>query len=174
MGYFDALTSSSFKTAQDGTRLFFPWGTLGGGYCLASEQDYLRLRQQIKTYLIVCLVLIIISNPLLGYLTTFAIAALMVGLYLVWMRYALRGLEKSGERLSLRESMTSQARTHNAATLWLLQIASIIFVIIGAVMLFADSGNRLIGLASILFFGTCGIFIARMLWLRRRATLPKQ
>jgi hypothetical protein len=31
MGYLDALTSGSFKTTEDGERLFFPWGPLGDG-----------------------------------------------------------------------------------------------------------------------------------------------
>ena len=171
MGYFDALTSSSFKTAPDGTKLFFPWGTLGSGYSIASEQDFLRLRRQIKIYLTVSLVLIVISNPLLGYLNTFAIAVILIGFYLVWMRYALRGLKKSSEKLSLQESMTSQALAHNLTTLWLLQFAAVAFVVIGIVMLFTSSGSRLIGLLAILFFGVCGIFTARMIALRRRATI---
>ena len=43
MGYFDALTSSYFKTTPDGRKLFFPWGVLGRGYTIDSEQDYERL-----------------------------------------------------------------------------------------------------------------------------------
>jgi hypothetical protein len=171
MGYFDALTSSSFKTASDGTRLFFPWGTLGSGYSIASEQDYLRLRRQIKIYLTVSLVLIVVCNPFLGYLITFAIVALLIGFYLVWMRYTLRELKKSSERLSLQESMTSQALAHNLTTLWLLQVAAVAFVVIGVVMLFASPGSRLIGLLSVLFFGVCGIFNARMIAMRRRETI---
>ena len=45
MGYFDALTSGYFKTAPDGRKLFFPWGVLGRGYAIDSEQDYERLRR---------------------------------------------------------------------------------------------------------------------------------
>ena len=52
MGYFEALASSSFKTAADGSRLFFPSGRRGRGYVIASERDYQRLRRQIKTYLV--------------------------------------------------------------------------------------------------------------------------
>ncbi len=37
MGYFEALTSSSFKTTKGGQKLFFPWGTLGRGYVIPSE-----------------------------------------------------------------------------------------------------------------------------------------
>jgi hypothetical protein len=67
MGYFDGLISGSFKTTQDGRRLFFPWGVLGSGYSIASERDYQRLRQQVKGYMIVSLVLIIASHyALLG------------------------------------------------------------------------------------------------------------
>ena len=44
MGYFDALTSGTFKTTPDGKRLFFPWGTLGRGYIVGTETDYERLR----------------------------------------------------------------------------------------------------------------------------------
>jgi hypothetical protein len=171
MGYFDALTTSSFKTAQDGTRLFFPWGIRGSGYRIPSEENYLRLRRQIKAYLMVSLVLIIVSGPLLGYPRSFAIAALLIGFYLVWVRQALRGLTKSSERLTLQESMTSQAVAHNPVVLRLLQIASIVFVVCGALMLFADSRSRLIGLLAILFFGACGVFITRMITLRRRATI---
>ena len=58
MGYFDGLTSGSFKTAQDGRRLFFPWGVLGSGYAIASEQDYQRLRRQVKAYMVAMLVLV--------------------------------------------------------------------------------------------------------------------
>jgi hypothetical protein len=38
MGFFNALTSSGFKTGQDGRKLFFPWGVLGRGYIIDSER----------------------------------------------------------------------------------------------------------------------------------------
>jgi hypothetical protein len=50
MGYLDAITSSAFKTADDGHKLYCPWGTLGRGYVLGSNEDYLRLRGQIKIF----------------------------------------------------------------------------------------------------------------------------
>ena len=60
MGYFDALTSSSFKTTEDGRRLFFPWGTLGRGYAIPSEEEFERLRRRVKAYLAISLPLIIV------------------------------------------------------------------------------------------------------------------
>ena len=48
------------------------------------------------------------------------IGALLIASYLRWMRYLLRGLQASDERLSLQDSMTSQARAHSVTGLWLL------------------------------------------------------
>ena len=41
------------------------------------------------------------------------IGALLIAFYLGWMRYLLRGLQASDQRLSLHDSMTSQARAHS-------------------------------------------------------------
>ena len=80
MGYFDALTSSYFKTAQDGRKLFFPWGPLGRGYVIASERDYKRLQRQVKVYTGVSLVLIIGAVAFQGFLAALAIGALLINL----------------------------------------------------------------------------------------------
>jgi hypothetical protein len=57
MGVFDG--SGRFTTAQDGSRLFFPRYSGGSGYVIASEQDYERLRRQVKVYEIVCLIVVV-------------------------------------------------------------------------------------------------------------------
>jgi threonine/homoserine/homoserine lactone efflux protein len=171
MGYFDGLVSGNFKTAQDRSKLFFPWGILGSGYAISSEADYRRLRQQVKGYIVVSLVLIIASASLLDYPSTFVLVVPLSGFYLVWMRYALRRLKKSDERLSLQESMTSQAQAHKVVILWLLEIFSVAFVAVAVVMLVVDPDKRLLALASIFLFGLCAAKIARMLVLRRRAAI---
>jgi Ca2+/Na+ antiporter len=168
MGYFDALTSSAFKTGKDGGRLFFPWGVLGRGYVLASERDYERLQRQIKAYMIVTLVLIVGTVVLQAYLWSVIAVALLIAVYVIWVMYLLRGLQPSDERLSLEESMTSQAVRHNATVLWLMQIGSLIFVAAGILMLVLEPGNWLIALASTVFFGLCAAVFARMLFLRSR------
>jgi Ca2+/Na+ antiporter len=168
MGYFDGLTSGSFKTAQDGRKLFFPWGVLGSGYAIASEPDYQRLRQQVKAYMAVTLVLVIVSGMYEPYLAPLAAAAVLVCFYLGWMWRVLPRLQRSDEKLSLQESMTSQAQAHGAVMLWVLEIASILFVITGVVMLVFDPGSRLTALACTVFFGLCAAKIARLLVLRNR------
>jgi Ca2+/Na+ antiporter len=168
MGYFDALTSGTFKTTQDGRRLFFPWGVLGSGYCIASEQDYQRLRQQVKGYMIVTLVLIIAAGSFKGYVVSVVVAALLTTAYVAWMWHLLRRLKNSGERLSLQESMTSQANASGALVLWLLEIASLALIGGGIFMVVVDPSQWPVALASIIFSGLCAAKMTRMLVLRRR------
>jgi hypothetical protein len=168
MGYFDGLISGSFKTTQDGRRLFFPWGVLGSGYSIASERDYQRLRQQVKGYMIVSLVLIIASGSFEGYVIPVAVVALLTTLYLAWIWHVLRRLQHSDERLSLEESMTSQAQALSVMVLWGLEIGALALVGGGIIMLVVDPSQWLIALASIFLFGLCAAKFTRMLVLRRR------
>src|ERR1700680_138244 len=105
MGYFDALTSSAFKTTPDGRKLFFPWGAMGRGYEIGPEQDYETLRWRIKLWIIVALGLMWAASQLLGFLASFIVTAAMLAFYLGWMWYLLRSLRPSAERLTVRESM---------------------------------------------------------------------
>jgi hypothetical protein len=138
MGYFDALGSSAFKTGQDGRKLFFPWGVLGRCYIIDSDQGYDRLRRLIKGYTIVSMVLIVGSLSLAGYLASFVITGLTIGFYSIWMPYLLGDLKRSDERLSLRESISSQAQAHGLVVLWLLEIGALVFVVAGIFMFVFD------------------------------------
>jgi hypothetical protein len=169
MGYFDALTSSCFKTAHDGRKLFFPWGVLGRGYVIPSNADYERLRGQLKIYTIVSLLLIIAAAAFRNYLAAFGIAAILILFYFGWARYLMRGLQPSEERMSLNESMATQAVHHGAIGLWVLEIISLLFVAIGLFMFFTDPSGHLLALGSIIFFGFCAVVLMRMIMLRRRS-----
>jgi hypothetical protein len=170
MGYFDALTSSYFKTGQDGRKLFFPWGVIGRGYVVPSEEHYERLRKPLKLYMIVSLTAIIVAAMAFSTLATLALGGAFMVFYAVWSRQLLKGLSASDERLSLTESMTTQALTHNTFAIWALEIASLLLVAGGVAIFFIDPAQWLSGLAAIVFFGLCAVFIARMLILRRRAS----
>jgi hypothetical protein len=161
MGYIEWLISGSFKTTEDGRRLFFPWGVFGRGYAIASEENYWRLRQQVKAYSVVILLVMIVTP---GYTITVALEALLVALYLAWMWVLLPRLQAADEGLSLRESITSQARAHGPVLLWLLNIVSLAFVVNGTWLFIVEPGRRLVWLAVILFFGLCAAIAIRMLW----------
>src|SRR4051812_5384017 len=170
MGYFDALTSRYFKTGPDGRQLFFPWGVLGRGYLLGSERDYDQLRQRLKIYAIVALVAIVGPAALQIPMASIVIAVLLVAFYFIWVSYLLRGLQASDEKLSWRESITSQAHAHSAVALWSLQVVSLGFVGIGVFILVVEPGKWLKALAAVVFFGLCAAVFAFMLVLRSRRT----
>lgn len=173
MGYFDGLTSGSFKATEDGRRLFFPWGVLGGGYAIASEPDYQRLRTQVKTYMVITLAAVIASGMYEPYRAPLAAAALLVCFYLGWMWRLLPRMERSDESLSMQESMTTQARAHGPVVLWLLEIVSIVFVMSGIAIFVFDSGSRFTALFCIAFFGLCAAKIARLIVLRNRTSATR-
>jgi hypothetical protein len=166
MGYIDALTSSCFKTAQDGSKLFFPWGTLGRGYVIPSQPVYERLQRQVSAVMALTLpvsITVVVLSNLFG-LTIVALAiVLCIACAMVWTRYVVRGLQPTTERLSLQESITSQARLHSPALLWSILIVSLVFVGAGIYVLIINPRNWLAPVAAISFFGFGVAFLANML-----------
>jgi hypothetical protein len=169
MGHFKAINASYFKIAQDGRKLFYPWGIMGRGFVIPTQEHFERLQRQLETYTLVMLV-IVGSVVVLDVLWAFAVAAVFIIFYLAWMPYLLRGLQPSDERLSMRESMATQARMHSAAGLWLMLCGSLLFVAIGGVLLVVDPDEWIIGLLSVGFFGLCAAVFVRMLLLRPHTT----
>jgi hypothetical protein len=168
MGYFDALASTSFKTTDDGRRLFFPLGAFGRGYVVSSEEDFARLRKGVKIYLIVSLLLIIGSIPFMGPLGGLILLPFLVVPYALWAYAQCRNLERTDERLTVNEALVGQALQHSKFGLWSLEVCSVLFVVAGIFILAADPKNWLVGLASIVFFGFCTVMIGRMLMVKRR------
>jgi hypothetical protein len=168
MGYFDALTSGAFKTTPDGRKLFFPWGALGRGYEIGPEQDYETLRRRVKLWTIVGLVLILVTSQLLGFLASFIVTAAMLAFYLGWMQFLLRSLRPSDERLTIRESMTTQARAQSPVLLWTCLIASIAFVVASLFILIVTPDKWPVAIAGIVFFGAAAAVFGFMLVQRRQ------
>jgi hypothetical protein len=164
MGYFDALASSSFKTTEDGRRLFFPWGTLGRGYAIPSEAEFERLRRGVKAYLAISLPLIILAVTWKRFLGGSVLLPLLIVPYALWARSQCRRLQPTEEKLTLSE--TGQA--HGTVELWLLELAALAFVGAGALILVLDPGNWPLAAASIGFFGLCAVMLSRMLLNKRR------
>jgi len=190
--YFNADNANGyFRTDQHGRKLFFPWGIFGRGYVIASEQDYQRLRRELRVYVGISGIYMVVAftqvSIMLGivmhvpigstidyqyfqtYLTVFAVVALpmlVVGLvhYIALVKLSLlHGLQP----------LPSTARVHHTrSTLWFLAIGSLAFVAVGMVMLATDHGNWLIALGLIVFFGFSAVYFTRLLVLRRLAVRP--
>lgn len=169
MGYFDAITSGSFKTAPDGRQLFFPWGVIGHGYVIPTDAEYHRLRRQTKIYTAVSLALIIAVAMMQHFLWTLGVGGVLMAAYAAWAYVQMRRLQPTDERLSYRESLSTQAFLHNKVVLWAMEVVSILYVVTGLVILVVDPQSWLIALGSVVFFGACAVVFARMLMLRKRA-----
>jgi hypothetical protein len=163
MGYLDALTSRAFKTMPDGRKVFFPLGVLVRGYVVGSERDYERLRRQ-YTILFIAVVLPIGAVIAHEYVAALILMVAYCAIYFAWMWHVLRGLQRSDERLSLRE----QARTSNPVVLWAGLIVSIGFVVLGFLILMADLGKWLAAVPAIVLFGLCACVFVFMLENRAR------
>jgi hypothetical protein len=152
MGYFDGLTASSFKKDDKGNTIFYPWGILGKGYILPEDRkDTIRL--VIKRHMIFIVPFAIVFSIFLKiWILIIALPFYFFG-YAIWIRQLTRGLEVTSEKLTLSDTTANSARAHNMATLWLLEICSLLFVLAG-LFIFATSPQKWItGLSSITFFG---------------------
>ncbi len=172
MGYFDGLTSGSFKTAPDGRRLFYPWGYLGRGYVLPSDDTADRLRRQLKTYYIVMLVGIVGTSGFRAFITSAVVAGVCIIFYAIWASRQVAGLQPAGEAMTFGESSAAQARAFGPRALWLLEICSLLFVAGGIFMYLSDPAKWPMALVTTIFFGCCAASIGYLIHVRRRALSP--
>ena len=84
------------------------------------------------------------------------------------MRFELRGLQRTQERLTYREGITNLARLMPGWLLWVEAILTLVFVAAGILMLIIEPAKWMIALGGILFFGTGAVMFAAMLVLQRR------
>jgi hypothetical protein len=176
MGYFDDATSASFKTGQDGRKVFFPWGTLGRGYIIASDADYERLRRQVKACTIWTVLLAVISASALilwGFLVFLLFIVLVflpfAVLSLGWMTRHLRRLEPSQERLTYKESKATQAAVLPPWLLWVGVIVPLGALVCFMFLLGPRPDSWVITLAAIISCAFAAASSACVLFMRWRA-----
>jgi hypothetical protein len=157
MDYFDGLTDAKFKTDAQRRLLFYPWGILSKGYVLPDESKKQQIRRFVRLYYIVFWPVIIGTMIFIGWIFSFAVMFLLFLWYYFETSRFLKGLPIAGEKLSLSESYTSSAKSHNMATLWILLIFSVLFVLSGFAILVHNRDAWFIGLASIIFFGASSL-----------------
>jgi len=169
MGYFDTLSSSAFKTNDDGQKLFFPWGTLGHGYIIPSDAEFERLQYRYKNVTVFSILVGIAAIIFLkSLLSIVAFLFIFIAAYMVWVRYQCRNLRPTQEKLTFSENATNQSRAYNPFILWLLEIISLIFIGIGVLMFLVDPANWLIAVLSLVLFGFSAVVLGRMIIIQRR------
>ncbi len=166
MGYFDGLTASSFKTDEKGHTIFYPWGIFGKGYILPEDRKD-SFRQTIKRHIMIFVPLTILCSIFFKIWIAFLILPLYFFGYGIWVNKQTSGLKVSSDKLTLSDTRASSARAHNAATLWILEIVSLLFVLLGTFNLITSPQNWFIAICSILFFGFGAIIFWKMIKTKR-------
>lgn len=201
MGYFDGITDAVFKTAEDGTSLFYPNGVLGKGYILPDAAKKQEIRKKLKVFYIIFLPTIILINPLFCWFVFSNQvpwwAALLIFLvylcggtsitYFIMHRW-VKGLMPAAEKLTLAEAYKNSARSNNIVVLWILEIMAIIFLlmtVIGLLKMISDysaifrSGYPLgaimliIVMISIPLWGGCAYVFGYMIHMKRLGGVPQ-
>ena len=164
MGFLDTLAGKSFMAAKDGRWIYFPWGYMGPGYIIPSEEDYQRLKKRVKVFFI-CYLFIMISFGfvILHWLrdTPEAVLFLIIPARL-WFYSQVRHLERADNETIAKEQSIVASRV-------ILGVA--IVIVVGIYRITSDWGNCLKLLAwsvIIIYMGCLGIFFAKMIILQRQ------
>ena len=165
MGYFEGLSSGSFKKDAEGRSVFYPIGVFGKGRVLPDQATEVRIRGFLTRYYMVSLPSVIV---LVAFVHWAWAAALVPALWL-WFylgtKPLLEGLPYSTSKLTLKQSFASSGAAHGKVVLWSLLVCSLLFALSGVLVLSRAQDTRgvLIGLGSIGFFGACSCAFGYML-----------
>ena len=163
MGYFDGLADAAFKNDEEGNYLFYPFGVIGKGRVIPSENEKDSLRLFLKrTYQFFFLLFILLFfvakwQLILGLL----MIALFTFYFVLFKR--IQSYEYATSKLTLKESLKNSAKSHNKLTLLFLFGISILFVLIGLGISTLGEASIVIGILCAAFFGLCAICIGYML-----------
>ncbi len=174
MGYFDALTSGSFKTTESGQKLFFPWGPLGSGYVVPSAEQVQLLRGRLKIYYVVTLIVTIVAVELGGPFGGAVALPILLVPYVFWVRVQCRGLARTAAKLTYTETILGQVRGQSALRLWALELGSLLFVSAGLLILVEDLAKWRVTLPAVAFFALCALMFGGMLLIKRRENGTKR
>ena len=132
------FAKSYFRTDQPGRRMFLPYGNFGRAYLLPEGEYESLLISFIKTFLIVTGICFAASGLLFGVLFTMGkeiltplLLTLLMGLFSsIWYEYQIRkilvGVERSDEKISLKEYLGNISSTISKRSLYLLLFGSAI------------------------------------------------
>jgi hypothetical protein len=169
MGYFDGLVSGSFKRDDAGRTLFYPYGILGRGKRVPTEEEAQSLKSALKTVYMVILPLIIVLAALRAYIASFAIVVLFMIAYRIWISRKTAGWEFSDVKMTYAESAGNSAVALGSGWLICLLIGSLLFVAGGLAIIVLDPKSLWVGLSSLLFFGACAASFTYRLYRRQKA-----
>ncbi|MEX0643656.1 MAG: hypothetical protein WD468_13210 [Pirellulales bacterium] len=183
MRYFSYIAEQSFKTDEEGRRLFYIGTPFSRPYVIADESMEQRLQRKMTWYhrltlgpAIVGMALgasflrrpwlFLFERPwLLFIVLVVAVSAAWVLLRVIFYK-ELRTMPRAAARVSLRTFYGSMAQKHSRKGLLLGLFASLLFVATGIWMSLYDNSTRPIGVTIAAFFGIVAAAWAYTLWLK--------
>jgi len=150
MGYFDGLTSASFKKTEEGKTVFFPNGKMGAGYILSEEQEN-KIKRFIKGYYMVCLPITIIAVIIFK---VYALLLLVIEIpfYYITINKMLKNTEKSKEKLTMKDTVNNMGKSMGLTVSILMFLGSLLMTSLGIICITIPEA-KIIGIIGTLFFG---------------------
>jgi hypothetical protein len=177
MRYFTYIAEQSFKSDNEGHRLFYIGTPFSRPYLIPDGPTESRLFRKLTWYYRIFLSALIFGQPFLIRYFIFqpwlflAFLASMIALQWFVLRVVfhndLRLLQRRTARLSLRTFYLGMAQRHSESGLVLGLLGSIAFVICGLFVSSIDASMLAFGLPAVIFFGGCAVAWGYALHLKR-------
>jgi len=168
MGYFDGIVDGAFKKSDSGDTLFYPWGKFGSGFIIKSDEQHEHFRKFYKKMYMVLLPAIIIIQLTVGFWLN---AALLLP-YGIWYYFISKkmtaNLSRTTEKLRFKESYENSAKSHNLATLIILEVLAVAVLAFGVWGILVGSTSTML-IVSTVFFGICGASFGYMIFIKVRS-----
>lgn len=152
MGYFNALTNSWFKKAENGRIIFYPYGRLGHGYIISIEDEF-KIKRFLNRYNIISFTIIITSVILFG-IYSFVLLIFFIPFYSIKINRTLLNAKKTEEKMKLGEALKNVSASMGIPTCIFIFILCLLMTGMSIFSIFI-SKLKLAGILGVLFFGLC-------------------
>lgn len=150
MGYFDGLVNVSFKKADDGKTIFYPYGSFSAGY-IVSEDKESAAKTFLKKYYIISLIVIIIAIVFFK-LFALALSIFFIPIYYFKVKKIIVGAEPTQQKNTYKERIKNMAKAFGPVISLVMLIIDLIMLGASVVCVFIPQA-RAIGIVGALFFG---------------------
>ena len=154
MGYWQAQQGGMFMQGKSGETIFYPWGSLGSGYIIDTEERERSIRRILKYSTLTGMVLGYPSYNLAGGLGVIGLMLLISCIIFISLNYLLFGLKKSNEKFRFKFHNIDGILNHSSVKLasifvfFFLFFIGSIFILVLTDRIFAGS----IGVITAIFF----------------------
>jgi len=163
MGYLKGLINASKKRKEDGTVIYFPFGTFSDGYII-DEKTEAKIDTFLKKYYI-SLFSIIFIGALVHKFAPF-LAIILLPWYYSKINSVLEDCPQADEQLTLPEQNRKMAQNMGSPTILGLLFLSLV-LLIGSIWLLIFSGTiflKIVSIVSILLFSAGIVQFGYMIW----------